>query len=213
MVGRLQHRPAARAEAQSVPGSVGHVPPLFRSQADAGQVFLCLRRHARRFSGRWTRCFKSPPWCKRAKSATCRSSSWVGSIGSRCWISLPAGVAERAIDAVDASRFLITDSPDEAVKAITPAALSRFGLSYTPPVKPPMAPGRMGHFGPLAQAGRRRNRLMAYTRPHSARHLIVGKPATPRRSSASHPAASSLRRGQTSRRPYRPQVRPAVRGE
>jgi predicted Rossmann-fold nucleotide-binding protein len=39
-------------------------------------------------------------------------------------------VRERAIDAEDFRRFVVSDSPEEAVAAITDVALGRFGLSY-----------------------------------------------------------------------------------
>jgi hypothetical protein len=45
-------------------------------------------------------------------------------------------VAERAIDPVDARRFLVSDSPEEVVAAITDVALKRFGLTYGPRAKP-----------------------------------------------------------------------------
>jgi uncharacterized protein (TIGR00730 family) len=44
-------------------------------------------------------------------------------------------VAERTIDPSDADRILVTDSPEEAVQAITATALSRFGLTYGPRAK------------------------------------------------------------------------------
>ena len=53
-------------------------------------------------------------------------------------------VTERAIDPSDASRFLVTDSLDTAVKSITDIALSRFGLSYGPQAKPRWYLGEWG---------------------------------------------------------------------
>jgi uncharacterized protein (TIGR00730 family) len=45
-------------------------------------------------------------------------------------------VESRTIDAVDANRILVTDSPDEAVKLARDAAIRQFGLSYGPKIKP-----------------------------------------------------------------------------
>ena len=45
---RLQHPPAARAEAQRLPRPLRRVRALLRAQGDAGQVLLRLRGHARR---------------------------------------------------------------------------------------------------------------------------------------------------------------------
>jgi uncharacterized protein (TIGR00730 family) len=44
-------------------------------------------------------------------------------------------IAARTIDPHDADRILVTDSPEEAVKAITDVALRQFGLSYGPRIK------------------------------------------------------------------------------
>ncbi len=44
-------------------------------------------------------------------------------------------VAERTIDSSDAERMLVTDVAEEAVKAITATAMSRFGLTYGPRAK------------------------------------------------------------------------------
>lgn len=44
-------------------------------------------------------------------------------------------VAEQTIDAEDMSRFLITDSPEEAVALVHETALRRFGLTYGPRLK------------------------------------------------------------------------------
>ena len=41
-------------------------------------------------------------------------------------------VAEGTIDPEDVDRFIVTDSPEEAVDLITQTALARFGLSYGP---------------------------------------------------------------------------------
>jgi uncharacterized protein (TIGR00730 family) len=41
-------------------------------------------------------------------------------------------VAEQAVAPEDAARFLVTDSPAEAVEAITGVAMSQFGLTYGP---------------------------------------------------------------------------------
>jgi uncharacterized protein (TIGR00730 family) len=41
-------------------------------------------------------------------------------------------IARRTIDPEDADRILVSDSPEEAVKAITATAMSRFGLTYGP---------------------------------------------------------------------------------
>jgi uncharacterized protein (TIGR00730 family) len=38
--------------------------------------------------------------------------------------------AKKTIDEVDMNRFIVTDSPEEAVKAITDVALNNFGLTY-----------------------------------------------------------------------------------
>lgn len=45
-------------------------------------------------------------------------------------------VTGSTIDAVDATRLVVTDSVEEAVRVITAAALGRFGLTYGVPVKP-----------------------------------------------------------------------------
>jgi uncharacterized protein (TIGR00730 family) len=45
-------------------------------------------------------------------------------------------VARATIDPADAARFVVTDSGEEAVGAITAAALGRFGLTYRAPVTP-----------------------------------------------------------------------------
>ena len=45
-------------------------------------------------------------------------------------------VARATIDPADAARFVVTDSEEEAVAAITAAALGRFGLTYRAPVTP-----------------------------------------------------------------------------
>src|SRR5260221_3234571 len=39
-------------------------------------------------------------------------------------------IAEETIDAADLDRFIVTDSPEEAVAAVTRVAVHRFGLSY-----------------------------------------------------------------------------------
>ena len=39
-------------------------------------------------------------------------------------------VAERTVDPEDVERFIVTDSPEEAVELITQTALARFGLTY-----------------------------------------------------------------------------------
>jgi uncharacterized protein (TIGR00730 family) len=44
-------------------------------------------------------------------------------------------VAGHTIDAHDADRILITDSPEEAVKAITEIAMRQFGLTYGPKLR------------------------------------------------------------------------------
>jgi uncharacterized protein (TIGR00730 family) len=44
-------------------------------------------------------------------------------------------VAEHTIDPVDEQRFLVTDSAEEAVSAVTAAGLKQFGLSYRPSMK------------------------------------------------------------------------------
>jgi uncharacterized protein (TIGR00730 family) len=44
-------------------------------------------------------------------------------------------VTARTIDPVDSSRILVTDSPAEAVAAITKIALEQFGLTYGPKLK------------------------------------------------------------------------------
>ena len=41
-------------------------------------------------------------------------------------------VAEQAVAPEDAARFLVTDSPAEAVEAITDVAMRQFGLTYGP---------------------------------------------------------------------------------
>jgi uncharacterized protein (TIGR00730 family) len=41
-------------------------------------------------------------------------------------------VAEGTVDRTDVERFIVTDSPEEAVELITQTALARFGLSYGP---------------------------------------------------------------------------------
>jgi uncharacterized protein (TIGR00730 family) len=45
-------------------------------------------------------------------------------------------VQERTIDAADADRIVVTDSPEEAVASITDIAMRRFGLTYGPRLKP-----------------------------------------------------------------------------
>jgi uncharacterized protein (TIGR00730 family) len=42
---------------------------------------------------------------------------------------------EKTIDPADADRFLVTDSADEAVQAVTEVAMNRFGLTYGPRLK------------------------------------------------------------------------------
>jgi uncharacterized protein (TIGR00730 family) len=44
-------------------------------------------------------------------------------------------VAAHTIDAHDSDRILVTDSPEEAVKAITDIALGQFGLTYGPKMR------------------------------------------------------------------------------
>jgi uncharacterized protein (TIGR00730 family) len=44
-------------------------------------------------------------------------------------------IKERTIDPMDAQRILLTDSAEEAVKAITETAMGRFGLTYGPRAK------------------------------------------------------------------------------
>ncbi len=44
-------------------------------------------------------------------------------------------LAERTIDAIDVERIQVTDSPEEAVAAITEIALHEFGLTYGPRLK------------------------------------------------------------------------------
>jgi uncharacterized protein (TIGR00730 family) len=44
-------------------------------------------------------------------------------------------VAERTIDPIDERRFIVTDSAEEAVRAVTDAAIGQFGLSYRTEVK------------------------------------------------------------------------------
>jgi hypothetical protein len=44
-------------------------------------------------------------------------------------------VREATIDPTDAERILVTDSPEEAVQAVTQVALQRFGLTYGPRVR------------------------------------------------------------------------------
>lgn len=44
-------------------------------------------------------------------------------------------IAERTIDAEDATRILVTDSPEEAIALVREAALRRFGLTYGPRLK------------------------------------------------------------------------------
>jgi uncharacterized protein (TIGR00730 family) len=45
-------------------------------------------------------------------------------------------VAAGTIDAADASRWLVTDSPDEAVEEIRDRAMKQFGLTYGPRARP-----------------------------------------------------------------------------
>jgi uncharacterized protein (TIGR00730 family) len=45
-------------------------------------------------------------------------------------------LAAGTIDAADVSRWLITDSPEEAVETIRARVMSEFGLTYGPRVKP-----------------------------------------------------------------------------
>jgi predicted Rossmann-fold nucleotide-binding protein len=44
-------------------------------------------------------------------------------------------VVNKTIDAIDAERLTVTDSPREAVDAITEIAMHRFGLTYAPRMK------------------------------------------------------------------------------
>ena len=44
-------------------------------------------------------------------------------------------IAEGSIDQIDVERFLITDSPEEAVAAIRTTAMRRFNLTYGPKLK------------------------------------------------------------------------------
>jgi uncharacterized protein (TIGR00730 family) len=44
-------------------------------------------------------------------------------------------VANKTIDAADAERIIVTDSPEEAVDAIADTAMHRFGLTYAPRMK------------------------------------------------------------------------------
>jgi uncharacterized protein (TIGR00730 family) len=44
-------------------------------------------------------------------------------------------VQEKTIDPGDVHRLLVTDSADEAVRAVTEVALQRFGLTYGPRLK------------------------------------------------------------------------------
>jgi len=55
-------------------------------------------------------------------------------------------IARGTIDPEDAARLIVTDSPEEAVAAITAAALGRFGLSYRAPVKPRWYLGELARF-------------------------------------------------------------------
>jgi uncharacterized protein (TIGR00730 family) len=61
-------------------------------------------------------------------------------MGREYWEPLFAFVRDRlvelgTIDSVDAERVLVTDSPEEAVAAITEVAMRRFGLTYGPLVR------------------------------------------------------------------------------
>jgi uncharacterized protein (TIGR00730 family) len=42
---------------------------------------------------------------------------------------------DQTIDPIDTERILVTDSPEEAVNAISAIAMGKFGLSYAPPFK------------------------------------------------------------------------------
>jgi predicted Rossmann-fold nucleotide-binding protein len=44
-------------------------------------------------------------------------------------------IKERTIDAMDRERFLVTDSPEEAVASITDIAMKRFRLTYGSRIK------------------------------------------------------------------------------
>jgi uncharacterized protein (TIGR00730 family) len=44
-------------------------------------------------------------------------------------------VVNKTINSVDADRITVTDSPQEAVDAITDTAMRRFGLTYAPRLK------------------------------------------------------------------------------
>ena len=62
-------------------------------------------------------------------------------MGRDYWQPLLAFFKERlveghTIDARDADRILVTDSPEEAVKAITETAMRQFGLTYGPKLRP-----------------------------------------------------------------------------
>jgi uncharacterized protein (TIGR00730 family) len=53
-------------------------------------------------------------------------------------------VAEGTVGAADATRFGLTDSPEEAVKRVTATALEQFGLSYGPRLRPRRFLGERG---------------------------------------------------------------------
>ncbi|HTQ04525.1 MAG TPA: TIGR00730 family Rossman fold protein [Polyangiaceae bacterium] len=57
-------------------------------------------------------------------------------------------LAAGTIDASDVSRWLITDSPDEAVETIRARAMSEFGLTYGPRAKPRWWLGERGPHTP-----------------------------------------------------------------
>jgi uncharacterized protein (TIGR00730 family) len=78
-------------------------------------------------------------------------------MGTEFWRPLLAFVddlvARGTIDRADLERFVVTDSPADAVRAITDAALGRFGLSYGPRPRrrwylAERAPGAPGSGGP-----------------------------------------------------------------
>jgi uncharacterized protein (TIGR00730 family) len=50
-------------------------------------------------------------------------------------------IKERTVDPIDVERFVVTDSPEEAVTSITDVAKRRFGLTYGPRIKRRWFPG------------------------------------------------------------------------
>jgi len=69
---------------------------------------------------------RRPPPARSCASSRAPAAS---SAGSRL-------VREGTIDPLDLERFVVTDSPAEAVESVTEVAMRRFGLTYGPRLRP-----------------------------------------------------------------------------